>query len=167
MAKITRSGGKGVRRAAKSQSRAAGARKAKAKTTGMVDTAMGVLPFSEDQWSTIWLTLIIGAAAAIGLVIANLAGVPALAQAQMSAMASDAGFKVKHVRVTGTQEMDERQVYARALAQRDRPMPQVELDALREDLMPWIIEAWWSSSEKTMQPGSIEASTERLVSLAL
>ena len=143
MAKITRSGGKGVRRAAKSQSRAAGARKAKAKTTGMVDTAMGVLPFSEDQWSTIWLTLIIGAVAAIALVIANLAGVPALAQAQMSAMASDAGFKVKHVRVTGTQEMDERQVYARALAQRDRPMPQVELDALREDLMqlPWVKDA--------------------------
>ena len=75
--------------------------------------------------------------------IANLAGVPALAQAQMSAMASDAGFKVKHVRVTGTQEMDERQVYARALAQRDRPMPQVELDALREDLMqlPWVKDA--------------------------
>ena len=66
MAKITRSGGKGVRRAAISQSRAAGARKVKAKTTGMVDTAMGVLPFSEDQWSTIWLTLIIGAVAAIG-----------------------------------------------------------------------------------------------------
>ena len=46
MAKITRSGGTGVRRAAKSQSRAAGARKAKAKTTGMIDTAMGVLPVS-------------------------------------------------------------------------------------------------------------------------
>ena len=89
MAKITRSGGKGVRRAAKSQSRAAGARKAKAKTTGMVDKAMGVLPFSDDQWSTIWLTLIIGAAAAIGLVIANLAGVPALAQAPEKAAFSE------------------------------------------------------------------------------
>ena len=124
MAKIKRSSGKGVRRAAKSQSRAAGARRAKAA-------------------STIWLTLIIGAAVGIGFVIANLAGVPALAQAQVAAMASDAGFEVKHVRVTGTSRMDERQVYARALAQRDRPMPLVELDALRAELreLPWVKDA--------------------------
>ncbi|NQX95617.1 MAG: cell division protein FtsQ, partial [Erythrobacter sp.] len=50
MAKLARSQSKGVRRAAKSQSRAAGARKAKAKTTGAVDRAMGALPFSEEQW---------------------------------------------------------------------------------------------------------------------
>lgn len=143
MAKIKRSSGQGVRRAAKSQSRAAGARRAKAATGGMVDKAMGVLPFTEEQWSTIWLTLIIGAAVGIGFVIANLAGVPAMAQAQVAAMASDAGFEVKHVRVTGTSRMDERQVYARALAQRDRPMPLVELEALRTELreLPWVKDA--------------------------
>ncbi len=144
MAKIKRSSGKGVRRAAKSQSRAAGARRAKAKTTGMVDTAMGWLPFSEEQWSTIWLALIIGGAVAIAFVIANLAGVPAMAQAQVSAIASDAGFEVKHVRVTGTSRMDERQVYAIALAQQDRPMPDVEIEALREQLrndLPWVQDA--------------------------
>jgi cell division protein FtsQ len=143
MAKIKRSSGQGVRRAARSQSRAAGARRAKAATGGMVDKAMGVLPFTEEQWSTIWLTLIIGAAVGIGFVIANLAGVPAMAQAQVAAMASDAGFEVKHVRVTGTSRMDERQVYARALAQRDRPMPLVELEALRAELreLPWVKDA--------------------------
>ena len=119
MAKITRSSGKGVRRAAKSQSRAAGARRAKAQTSSMLDRAMGLLPFSDEQWSTIWMTVIIGAGVGLAFVIANLAGVPALAQAQVAAMASDAGFEVKHVRVTGTSRMDERQVYARALAQRD------------------------------------------------
>jgi len=143
MAQIKRSAGKGVRRAAKSQSRAAGARRAKAKTTGFLDRVMGVLPFSDEQWSTVWLTLIIGGAVGLAFVIANLAGVPAMAQAQVSAMASDAGFEVKHVRVTGTDRMDERVVYARALAQRDRPMPQVEIEALRAELLelPWVKDA--------------------------
>ncbi len=143
MAKIKRAASKGVRRAAKSQSRAAGARRAKAKTSGFVDGAMGLLPFSEEQWSTIWMAVIIGAGVALAFVIANLAGVPAMAQAQVAAIASDAGFEVKHVRVTGTNRMDEREVYARALAQRDRPMPQVELERLREDLLelPWVKDA--------------------------
>ena len=144
MARIKRSSGKGVRRAARSQSRAAGARRAKATTTGMLDKAMGVLPFTEEQWSTIWLTLIIGGAVGLAFVIANLAGVPAMAQAQVAAMASDAGFEVKQVRVTGTERMDERQVYALALAQRDRPLPQVELEALRDQLreeLPWVKDA--------------------------
>ena len=67
-----------------------------------------------------------------------------MAQAQVSAIASDAGFEVKHVRVTGTSRMDERQVYAIALAQQDRPMPDVEIEALREQLrndLPWVQDA--------------------------
>ncbi|MBD2842493.1 cell division protein FtsQ/DivIB [Erythrobacter rubeus] len=143
MARIKRSGSKGVRRAAKSQGRAAGARRAKAKTTGFVDSAMGILPFTEDQWSRIWLAIIIGGAVALAWVIANLAGVPAMAQAQVAHMASDAGFEVRHVRVTGTDRMDEREVYARALARRDQPMPQVDIEQLRADLLelPWVADA--------------------------
>ena len=58
-------------------------------------------------------------------------------------MASDAGFEVKHVRVTGTNRMDEREVYALALARRDQPMPQVDVQKLREDLLelPWVADA--------------------------
>ncbi|MFU7527732.1 cell division protein FtsQ/DivIB [Qipengyuania sp. ASV99] len=143
MAQIKRSGGTGVRRAAKSQSRAAGARRAKAQTSSLLDRAMGLFPFTEEQWSTIWLTLIIGGAVGLAFVIANLAGVPAMAHAQVAAMASDAGFEVKHVRVTGTNRMDERQVYARALAQRDRPMPDVDVAQLRRELLelPWVADA--------------------------
>lgn len=142
MAKIKR-GGQGVRRAAKASNRAAGARRARAKTTGFVDTVMGVLPFTEEQWSRIWLAVIIGGAVALAWVIANLAGVPAMAQAEVGRIASDAGFEVRQVRVTGTNRMDERQVYARALAQRDRPMPQVEIEKLREELLglPWVADA--------------------------
>ena len=143
MAKIKRASSKGVRRAAKSQSRAAGARRAKAKTSGFVDGVMGLFPFTEEQWSTIWMTVIIGVAVGLGFAIANLAGVPAMANAQVAAMASDAGFEVKNVRVTGTDKMDEREVYARALAQRDRPMPQVDVEALRTELLdlPWVKDA--------------------------
>ena len=143
MAKIKRSSGMGVRRAAKSQSRAAGARRAKAKTSGFVDGAMGLLPFTEDQWSRIWLALIIGGGVALAWVIANLAGVPAMAQAQVAEIAADAGFEVKHVRVTGTERMDEREVYARALAHRDQPMPEVDIVKLREELLelPWVKDA--------------------------
>ncbi|WP_298336975.1 FtsQ-type POTRA domain-containing protein [uncultured Erythrobacter sp.] len=143
MARIKRSSGKGVRRAAKSQSRAASARRAKATTGGIIDSIMGVLPFTEKQWSTIWLTMIIGGAVGLAFVIANLAGVPAMAKAQVAVLAADAGFEVKHVRVTGTDRMDEQQIYARALAQKDRPMPTVELEALREELreLPWVKDA--------------------------
>ena len=142
MPKVKR-GGTGVRRAAKKQSRAAGARRAKAKTTGFLDGAMGLLPFTEEQWSRIWLAIIIGGAVALAWVIANLAGVPAMAQAQVSTIAADAGFEVKQVRVTGTKRMDERSVYAVALAQQDRPMPQVDIESLRSELLglPWVMDA--------------------------
>lgn len=143
MARIKRSGNKGVRRAARSQGRAAGARRAKAKTTGFVDRAMGILPFTEEQWSRIWMAVIIGGAIALAWVIANMAGVPAMAQAQIAQMASNAGFEVRHVRVTGTSRMDEREVYARALARRDQPMTQVDIRQLRSDLMElsWVADA--------------------------
>jgi cell division protein FtsQ len=143
MTKVKR-GGTGVRRAAKSQSRAAGARRAKAKTTGMVDSAMGVLPFSEEQWSRIWLAIIIGGAVALAWVIANLAGVPAMAHSQVSRIAADAGFEVQQVRVTGTKRMDESRVYALLSDQIGQPMPQIDLEDIRkrvsEDLS-WVKDA--------------------------
>lgn len=143
MARITRAGGKGVRRAARAQGRAAGARRARATTSGFVDRAMGLLPFSDEQWSRIWLAAIIGGAVALAWVIANLAGVPAMARAEVAALAADAGFEVRQVRVTGTERMDERAVYARALARRDQPMTEVDIEQLRADLMqlPWVSDA--------------------------
>jgi cell division protein FtsQ len=140
---IRRSGSTGVRRAAKAQSRAVAARKAGRSASGVVDRIMGVLPFTEEQWSRIWLAMIIGGSVGIAFVIASLAGVPALAQAQVAAIAADAGFEVRHVRVTGTSRMDEQQVYARALATRNQAMPDVDIAKLREDLraLPWVKDA--------------------------
>lgn len=143
MAKLSRSGSKGVRRAAKSQSRAAGARKAKAKTTGVLDTVMGVLPFTEEQWSRVFMALIIGAALLLMGTIASLAGVPALARAEFARLAGDTGFAVSTVRVSGTERMDEARVYAIAMAEKDRPMPEVDIEALREAILEldWVADA--------------------------
>jgi cell division protein FtsQ len=101
------------------------------------------LPFNEEQWSRIWLVLIIGALAGLGLVIARLAGVPELVQAQIERIAADAGFEVRHVRVTGTRRMDEGLIYARVLSQQSRAMPEVDVAALRADLktLPWVKDA--------------------------
>lgn len=140
---IRRNGTGGMRRAAKAQSRAVTVRKARGSASGVIDRIMGVLPFTEDQWSRIWLATIIGAGVGIAFIIASLAGVPALAQAQVAAIAADAGFEVRHVRVTGTSRMDEQQVYARVLAQRNRAMPDVDVAALRAELLalPWVKDA--------------------------
>lgn len=143
MAQIRRNSAPGLRRAAKVQSRGAAARRARGQASGIVDGAMGLLPFSEDQWSRIWLAIIIGGGVALAAVIASFAGVPALAEAHIAKVAADAGFAVRHVRVSGTARMDEREVYAAALAQRSRAMPEVDLAALRAELMalPWVKDA--------------------------
>lgn len=143
MAQIKRSDTRGVRRAVRAESRAVTARRARGQASGLIDGAMGLLPFTEDQWSRIWLTIIIGGGVALALMIASLAGVPALAEAQIAKVAADAGFAVRHVKVTGTNRMDEREVYALALAQRSRAMPDVDIAALRTRLLtlPWVRDA--------------------------
>ncbi len=140
---IRRNGSTGVRRAAKVQSRAVAARKAQGRTTSFIDAVMGILPFTAEQWSRIWLAVIIGGAVGLAFVIASLAGVPALARTEIARIAVDAGFEVRHVRVTGTRRMDERQVYARALGRRKSAMPEVDIAALREELrgLPWVKDA--------------------------
>lgn len=134
---------KGVRRSAAAKGRAQTARRARAKTGSLLDSAMAVLPFTEEQLHRVFLVLIFGGAVALALFIANLAGVPAMAQQQAALLASDAGFEVRRVKVTGVERMNELRVYERALAQRDRPMPLVDLEALRAELLelPWVEDA--------------------------
>lgn len=142
MATIKRSA-KGVRRVAKANDRANKARKARSKTSGFIDWLMGLLPFTEEQLQRIFLVIIITGALALAWFIASLAGVPAMAQTQIAGMASRAGFEVRHVRVSGVERMNEDRVYERVLGERDRPMPQVDLAAIREDLLqlPWVRDA--------------------------
>jgi cell division protein FtsQ len=142
MAVIKRSA-KGVRRATKANSRASKARKAKAKTSGLFDRAIGLLPFTDEQLHRIFLFIILGVVAATAWLIASLAGLPALAQAHFAVIASDAGFEVRHVRVSGVERMNEQRVYERVLSQRDMPMPRVDVNAIRDDLLElaWVKDA--------------------------
>ncbi|MXO69144.1 FtsQ-type POTRA domain-containing protein [Altererythrobacter marinus] len=134
---------KGVRRSTAAKGRARTARAARARTGSVLDSLVSALPFTEEQLHRIFLAIILGGAVALTLFVASLAGVPAMAQQQVALLAADAGFEVRKVRVTGVERMNEMKVYERALARRDRPMPLVDLEALRAELLElsWVKDA--------------------------
>lgn len=142
MARVKRAS-KGVRRSAAARNRNSKARAAKKRTVTLFDRAMGLLPFTDDQLHCIFLTLIVAVVLAGAWGAANLFGVPAMARAEFAEAASRAGFEVRRVKVTGVERMNELKVYERALAERNRPMPQVDLEALRAELLElnWVKDA--------------------------
>lgn len=142
MATIKRDG-KGVRRSVASTTRANNARRAKAKTSSLMDAAMSVLPFTEEQLHRIFLAVILGGAAALAWFVASLAGVPAMAQQQIAGLASNAGFVVRRVTVTGVDRMNDAKVYNSVLSKQDQPMPLVDLQDVRADLLQlsWVKDA--------------------------
>ena len=116
---------------------------AKAKTGSAIDTAMGWLPVSEEGLQRAFLAIILGGAVALAWLVASMAGVPAMAAVQVSAIAADAGFEVRRVDVRGVKHLNELKVYERVLAERDRAMPLVDIHALREELLQlsWVQDA--------------------------
>jgi len=142
LATIRRSA-RGARSTAKANARANTARKAKKTTGGFIDWLMGLLPFTEEQLQRIFLWLIIAAALVAGWFIASISGATALVQAQISQSAANAGFEVRHVRVSGVERMNEDRVYERVVSQRNEPMPDVDVIAIREELLelPWVKDA--------------------------
>jgi cell division protein FtsQ len=66
-----------------------------------------------------------------------------MAHRQLAAVAADAGFEVRDVEVRGVENMNALKVYERVLAERDRAMPLVDLEALRGKLLElsWIEDA--------------------------
>lgn len=144
MAQIKR-GGKGVRRAAQANRRATTARRAKAKTSGVLDGAMSLLPFTEEQLHRIFLAIILGGAVALAWFVASLAGVPAMAKAQAAEVASNAGFEVRRIRISGVERMNDQVIYDTVWKERNAatPMPMVDLDDIRERLLAlsWVKDA--------------------------
>ena len=142
MAKVSRKP-TGVRRSAAARSRTQKARAAKKHTSGLLDRAMSALPFTEEQWHKFFLVGIL----AIGMIIvwnvAKYAGLPDLVQTELAKSASRAGFEVERVRVTGVEQLNEQVVYERVLGEQDRPMPLVDVEAIRERLMElsWVKDA--------------------------
>lgn len=142
MATIRRSA-RGARSTAKANARANTARKAKKTTGGFIDWLMGLLPFTEEQLQRIFLWLIIAAALVAAWFIASISGATALVQAQISQSAANAGFEVRHVRVSGVERMNEDRVYEHVVSQRNEPMPDVDVITIREELLelPWVKDA--------------------------
>ncbi|GAA4773140.1 cell division protein FtsQ/DivIB [Novosphingobium ginsenosidimutans] len=143
MSQTIKRGGKSVRKAAAAQGKVRQVRAAKAKTGSAIGTALGWLPISEEQWQRVFLAVILGGAAVLAWTVASFAGVPAMAQMQLAQVASDAGFEVRRVEVRGVKNLNELKVYERALAERNRAMPLVDVDGLREELLQlsWVEDA--------------------------
>ncbi len=142
MAKIKRKA-QGVRRASAAQNRAKSARRAKARTGSVLDSAVAMLPLTEPQLQRVFTIAIFAALAAFALLIANLLGVPALARQQIAASAADAGFVVRNYRVRGLERMNDQKVYNEVLAEHETPMPLVDVEAVRARLLTlsWIRDA--------------------------
>ncbi|MBV1918649.1 MAG: FtsQ-type POTRA domain-containing protein [Sphingomonadaceae bacterium] len=134
---------KSARKTAASQGKARKVRRARAKTGSAFDTAIDWLPISEEQLHRAFLAIILGGAVALAWFVASMAGVPAMAHKQLAAVATDAGFEVRRVDVRGVKNLNDLKVYERALAERDRAMPLVDIKALRERLLelPWVSDA--------------------------
>ena len=142
-ARTIRRGGKGVRRAAAAQGKAQKVRTAKAKTGSLVDMLMGWLPFTEEQLHRIFLAIIMGLVGIVLWIAASFAGVPAMARDQIAALSHNSGFELHIINVRGTNNLNELQVYQIALADRNRAMPFVDVQGLRERLLQlsWVEDA--------------------------
>ena len=143
MAQTIRRNAGTVRRQARAQGARTKARKAKARTSSLIDALMRVLPFTEEQLHKTFLVLILAGFAVLAWSVASLAGLTALAGQQLSQAAAQAGYEVARVEVRGVERMNELKVYERVLGEQDRAMPLVDLDGLRASLMelPWVADA--------------------------
>lgn len=135
--------GKTASKVAASQGNRAKVRQARATTGSALDMAMGWLPFSEEQLHRIFLVAILAGTAGLAWTLASMAGLPVLAGQQLAHVAADAGFEVKRVEVRGVRNINELKVYEKALGERDRAMPLVDLGALRAELLElsWVRDA--------------------------
>jgi cell division protein FtsQ len=143
MAQTIRRGGKAVRRAAAASSTKRKVTAARRQTGSLVDSVMRWIPFSEETLHRILMTVILGGAAVLAWVVASMAGVPQLAEAEMALLASKSGFEVKRVEVRGVNRMNELKIYEKVLGQRDQAMPRLDIAALRDELLQlsWVKDA--------------------------
>ena len=132
-----------ARKASAAQGRARSVRNARARTGSAFDAIMAWIPLSDEQLHRVFLAVILGAAVALAWIVASLAGVPAMAEAQAARLAMDAGLQVRKIEVRGVNNLNELKIYERALAEHNRAMPMVDLDGLRSQLLDlaWVKEA--------------------------
>ncbi|MEJ6009520.1 cell division protein FtsQ/DivIB [Novosphingobium aquae] len=143
MSQTIRRKGSNVRKVAAQQSKARSMRNAKAKTGSALDSFMNWLPVSEEVLQRLFLLFILAVAAIAVVVIARLAGVPELIGRQFAMAAGDVGFSVNKVEVRGVKHLNELKIYERVDTAMGRPMPEVDVDQIRSELVQlnWIEDA--------------------------
>lgn len=131
-----------TRRGAKPQTKRRAPAK-RARQPGMLDQAIAALPVSEAALHRIFTWGIVGVIALFGLGVATWLGVPQMAGVAVAEAVGRAGFRVQAIEITGLKRTDRMAVYRRALDQRSRAMPLVDLEAVRARLIenPWIKDA--------------------------
>lgn len=132
-----------ARKVAAQQGTARKVKAAKARTGSALDSVMAWVPLSEEQLHKVFVAIILAAALALAWMVASMAGVPALAQAQFATVAADSGFAVRRVDVRGVKHLNELKVYEKVLDEKDQAMTMVDLDALRARLLglSWVEDA--------------------------
>ena len=132
-----------ARQVAGAQAKARRVRSAKTRSQSLASEILAWIPLSEGQWHRVLMVAILGGAVVLAAVVANAAGVPGMARQQFATIAASSGFEVRRVEVRGVKRLNELKVYERALAQRNRAMPLVDVDALRDELLElsWVADA--------------------------
>ncbi len=117
--------------------------KAKVRQSSFIDRIIRALPVSEAGLQKGMTFGFIGGVVLVGLAVANAAGVPDMARAEIASMASDNGFRVRHLVVDGMDNIEETEVYAIIADQKDRSMPLLDLDEIRGQLvaLSWVEDA--------------------------
>jgi cell division protein FtsQ len=116
---------------------------ARRKGPSTIDRAVDQLPIARDTLRKVgnWtLGIGIGAAILAGLVVM---GIPQMIGLIVAEGIGEAGFKVRNVEILNRRQVDSAVVYDIAMRQQARPMPLVDLEGTRSELMKlgWISDA--------------------------
>ncbi|ANU08540.1 cell division protein FtsQ/DivIB [Paraurantiacibacter namhicola] len=143
MAQTIRRKSTGVRRQARAQGTKRQVRKATKQTSSLFGALLRLLPFTEEQLHRIFLVLIIGGLLAAAYGVAAYAGLTAIAHKQYSTWVAGLGYKVSQVGTTGTERLNPRRVDDIVLGRKGRSMAEIDLDAVRADVMElsWVKDA--------------------------
>lgn len=113
------------------------------KQVSIFDKMLRAMPVTEAQVQK-GLTIALVAVFILGAYsVAHYSGINERIKTEVAAAVGKAGFEVKRVEVSGVNRIDELKVYEITLAQKDRSMMLVDIDAVRDDLLAdgWIKDA--------------------------
>lgn len=133
----------GVRRQARKAGNSRKVRSARTKGQSLIGRMLALLPFTTEQLQKTFTVLILGGALVGAFWVAQVSGATAVASDRFAHMASNAGFKLRRIKVLGTDRMNDNAIFERAFGQRDLAMTRVDTQGLREDLLtlPWVQDA--------------------------